>query len=105
MEKDLKGSLVETILDWRPFDYFTSESVEGKYEHTPDLHKLEPISDGVKTRLHILTVMISPALPRLIRRPMLRMMLSKMLLTHCQAVANYIAQEMEVDNSVAQAAA
>lgn len=104
--KNLKGSLVETVLDWRPFNYFTSDAVEGNMK-TRQTHKLELISAGTKTRLHILTLLISPSLPRFIRRPMLKMMLSKMLLSHCKAVASYIAEEMEMesDSSVAKAAA
>ena len=70
-------------------------------------YKLEPISDRAKTRLHILTVMIAPSLPRFIRRPMLKMMLSKMLLSHCQTVAKYIAQDMgaEINPIAAQVTA
>ena len=100
--KDLKGSLVETILDWRPFDYFTSESVEGK-SNMRQTYKLEPSSDGTETRLYILTMMVSPSLPRFIRRPMLKMILSKMLLSHCQAVADYIAREMDTKTGAAVA--
>jgi class 3 adenylate cyclase len=104
--KNLKGSSVETILDWRPFDYFTSESVEGK-SIMHQTYKLELISNGTKTRLHILTVMITPSLPRFIRRTMLKMMLSKMLLSHCQTVAKHIAQDMgaEINPIAAQVTA
>lgn len=104
--KNLKGSLIETILDWRPFDYYTVEGVDGKL-NTRQTYKLEPNSDGTKTRLHILSVMISPPIPRFIRRPMLKMVLTKMMLSTCQAIAKYIAQEMNVDAgaSVAQLAA
>ncbi|MBN1450702.1 MAG: DUF2652 domain-containing protein [Anaerolineales bacterium] len=94
--KDLKGSLVETILDWRPFDYYTFEATEG-YSNMRQTYKLEPLSNGTETRLHCLVVMISPQLPRFIRRPMLKMMLSKMFLSHCQAIAKLIAQEMDVE--------
>jgi class 3 adenylate cyclase len=94
--KNLKGSLVETILDWRPFDYFTSEAVEGK-SNVRQTYKLEPNPDGTETRLHILTVMVSPPLPRFIRRPILKMMLSRMMLAQCQAVANYIARETDTE--------
>ena len=60
-------------------------------------YKLEPVSNGKETRLHCLVVMISPQLPRFIRRPMLKMMLSKMFLAHCQAVAKFIDQETDVE--------
>ena len=99
--KNLKGSLIETILDWRPFDYYTVESIEGKMLMR-QTYKLEPISGGSGTRLHILTVMSSPSLPSFIRKPMLKMMFSKMILAHCQDIAKYIAQETESGSTVAK---
>ncbi len=104
--KNLKGSLIETILDWRPFDYYTIEGVEGKM-NTRQTYKLEPYSDGTKTRLRILSVMISPPIPRFIRRLMFKMVFTKMMLSNCQAIAKQIAQETNVDTGapVAQLAA
>lgn len=104
--KNLKGSLVETVLDWQPFDYYTTETVEGK-SNMRQTHKLEPIQDGEGTRLHFHVVMVSPALPRFIRRLMFKMMAPKMFLPHYQAIANHIAQEMdtEMEHHAAQAAA
>ena len=104
--KNLKGSLIETILDWRPFDYYTVEGIDGKM-NTRQTYRLEPNSDGTKTRLHILSVMISPPIPRFLRRPMLKIVLTKMMLSNCQAIAKHIAQEMNVDTGapVAQLAA
>jgi Protein of unknown function (DUF2652) len=104
--KNLKGSLVETILDWRPFDYYTAESVDGKLIMRQTC-KFEPLSDGTKTRLHILTMMISPSLPRFVRRPMLNMIGNKMLLSNCQSIAKHIAGEMdpEMSTHTAQVAA
>ena len=104
--KDLKGSLVETILDWRPFDYYTVESIDGK-RIMRQTYILESNPGGTETRLHIRTMMISPSLPRFIRRLMLKMVFSKMMLGTCQAVANYIAQDMETETgpAVAQLAA
>jgi len=104
--KDLKGLLVETIVDWRPFDYYTFEAMEGN-SNMRQTYKLEPVSDGTETRLHFLVKMISPPLPRFIRRLILKMMLSKMVLSHCQAVANYLARDVdaEIGSHAAQAAA
>jgi hypothetical protein len=104
--KNLKGSLVEIILDWRPFDYYTLEAVEGK-SNMRQTYKLEPNPDGTKTRLHILTMMISPPIPRFIRRLVLKMMFSKMQLSYCQAMAKYIAQDVdaEIGSHATQAAA
>ena len=104
--KNLKGSLVETILDWRPFDYFTIEGVEGK-SITRQTYKLEPIADRTGTRLHIMTMMVSPLIPRFIRRPMLKMMMTKIHITNCQSIAKHVAQETDTDISphVSQAVA
>lgn len=104
--KNLKGSLVEIILDWRPFDYYTTESVEGNMS-TRQTYRLESLSDGRKTRLHIQTSLISPALPRFLRRLMLKSTMSKMLLSHCMAVASFITRETEpelADNVIRAAA-
>jgi len=45
------GTLLETVLDWRPFDYFTVELSQppASIIHTV---RLEPLSDGSGTRLH-----------------------------------------------------
>ena len=94
--KNLKGSLVETVLDWRPFDYYTSESAEGK-RIMRQTYKFEPISDGAQTRLHILTMMVSPSLPGFVRRTMLNMMMTKMLLSTSQSIAKYIAGEIDTE--------
>ncbi len=94
--KNLQGSLVETVLDWRPFDYFTVETVDGNMVMRLT-YKLEPISGGSKTRLHIHMIMISPSLPRIIRRPMLKLVGNKLMLSNAEAIARHIAQETEVD--------
>jgi hypothetical protein len=103
--KNLKGSLVETILDWRPFEYFTLDGTEGN-NHMRQTYRLEPISDGMRTRLHFHTLMISPSLPRLIRRPLVKIMFSKMASSHCQEIAKHIARETdaEIGSRTAQAA-
>ena len=104
--KNLKGSLVETILDWRPFDYYTAESVEGNRILRQTI-KFEPLSDGTKTRLHILTLMVSPSLPRFVRRSMLNMVMTKLLLSNAQLIAKHVSgeSEPEVGISTAQATA
>jgi len=92
----LKKLLVETIVDWRPFDYYTFEAIEGN-SNMRQTYKLEPISDGTKTRLHFTVKMISPPLPRFIRRPMLKMMLSKIVRSHCQAMTKFISKDIEAE--------
>jgi len=100
--KNLQGTTIETILDWRPFDYFTIEGVDEKMT-VRQTYRLEPNEDGTITRLHVLAVMISPSIPRLIRRPMFKMAFSKMMQSQCQAIANHIAREMNVSSGVSVA--
>jgi len=100
--KNLKGLLIETILDWRPFDYYTAESAEGKRIMRQTI-KLEPLSDGKRTRLHILTLMISPSLPSFVRRPMLNMVATKMLLSNAQLIAKHLSGESETEVGISAA--
>ncbi len=100
--KNLQGSLIETILDWRPFDYYTIEAVDGKMRNR-QTYKLEPNADGTKTRLHVLSIWISPPLPRFIRRPMVKAMVTKLMLSQCQAIANHIARETKVGSGISVA--
>jgi len=94
--KNLKGSLIEKILDWRPFDYFTIESVDGKMIMRLT-HQFEPLSNGSRTRFRSQCLMLSPRLPRIIRRPILKPMFKKLNLSNCQAIAKYIAQETDAE--------
>jgi len=94
--KNLKGSLIETILDWRPFEYFTFDGTEGN-NNMRQTYRLESISKGTGTRLHMHAVMISPSLPRFIRRPMIKMMFSKLVKSLCQDIAKHIARETDVE--------
>lgn len=94
--KNLKGSLIEKILDWRPFDYFTIESIDGKMMmHLT--YQFEPLSNGSRTRFIVHCLMLSPRIPRIIRRPMLKPMFTKLNLSTCQKIANFIAQEPDVE--------
>jgi hypothetical protein len=94
--KNLKGSLVETILDWRPFEYYTFDGTEGN-NIMRQTCRLESISDGMGTRLHIHAVMLSPSVPRFIRRPMVKMMFSKMVSSLCHDIAKHIARETDAE--------
>ena len=98
--KNLKGSLVEKILDWRPFDYFTIESIDGN-TIMQMTNKFEPLSKGTRTRFHSHCVMLSPKLPRIIRRPMLKPLFTKLNLSNCQKIAKFIAQEQDLDTGIA----
>jgi hypothetical protein len=92
--KNLQGSLVETVLDWRPFDYFTSDLAEGKMKMR-QMYKLEPLSNGTKSRLHLLATISSPSLPRMLRRMMAKMVYSKPALSNCNAIAHHLSHESE----------
>jgi hypothetical protein len=92
--RKLKGSLIESILDWRPFDYFTVEWVEGKMV-TLMTYKLEPISNGKGTRLHHSAQMTSSPIPRFLRRLLFKSIISKSFLSNSQAIVKYIARETD----------
>ena len=49
-----KGESTETILDWRPFDYFTTEAVDPSIKNATMLStvQLVPLDDGRATELH-----------------------------------------------------
>jgi class 3 adenylate cyclase len=72
----LKNALIETILDWRPFEYFTTETVEGKGINRTTFY-LEPAPNGTGTRLTTNMELISMSLPRWIKRPLAGLVLSK----------------------------
>ena len=84
--KDLKGSLIENILDWRPFDYFTLESVDSKMIMLLT-YQFEPLSNGSRARFHTYCEMLSPKLPRFIRRSIFKPIFTKLNLSNCQAIA------------------
>ena len=96
--KDLKGSLIENILDWRPFDYFTLESVDSKMIMLLT-YQFEPLSNGSRARFHNYCEMLSPKLPRFIRRLIFKPIFTKLNLSNCQAIAKYIAQETNIETS------
>lgn len=98
--ENLKGLTVETILDWRPFDYLTQEVVDGKRVFH-DTYKLEEISNDLGTRLHLYSNMVSMRLPNWIKRPILKMVMTKLVLTNFQNIAHLIS----TDGTVPQPAA
>ena len=83
-----KGGSTETILDWRPFDYFTLETREGEMTQF-ETFRLEPLP-GNRTRLHDAIKMSLPlpfALPRWLNRPLARFMMLNMI-KYDQLIAN-----------------
>lgn len=61
-----KGVSFEMVLDWRPFDYATSESFEGGKKTMMETSRFEPLPNG-RTRLYDLMKFEMP-LPRPLRR-------------------------------------
>ena len=71
----LKSSLVETVLAWRPFEYVTTEAVEGK-QVTRMMHQFEPGPDGQGT--HVTTrLQLRMPLPRFLKRIMVGAMMGR----------------------------
>lgn len=67
-----KGVMVYTYLDWRPFQYYTAEAVEGKMTHW-EMFQVEPSINGGHTKFTVRIKVIAP-LPRWIRRIMVAFM-------------------------------
>jgi uncharacterized protein YndB with AHSA1/START domain/class 3 adenylate cyclase len=68
-----KGAVVETIVDWEPFEYMTSVQVEGKMKVTQTI-LLHPTENG--TLLHNYLNMALP-LPKAVRRMICTFMMKK----------------------------
>lgn len=65
------GATIETILDWRPFDYFTAhEKMTGMTALVS--YQFEPLNDEQTTRLHVHLKLQSPALPIWLKQPLFR---------------------------------
>lgn len=61
-----KGILTEVVLDWRPFEYSTTEALEGGKKSMTETFRFEPLPNG-GTRVYDIMKMEMP-LPRPIRR-------------------------------------
>ena len=70
-----KVAMQETILDWRPFDYFTSEQTFYGFVQRITF-RLTPIRDGQGTRVDVALTGHSPA-PGFLDRPVFLFMTSK----------------------------
>lgn len=71
-----KGEAVETILDWRPFDYWSFETLD-RGTTMLETMQLEPLPDG-RTRLHD-HIQVRAPLPRFLRRALLNFMMNTMM--------------------------
>ena len=81
--KDLN---VETILDWRPFQYVTSEQVNGDKVMRQTV-MFEPTADGKGTHVSYYLMPMKMPLPRAIARPVFNFMMYK-IFKYPQAVEN-----------------
>jgi uncharacterized protein YndB with AHSA1/START domain len=72
-----KGEMVETVVDWRPFDYATLDKLDGSMLMKVTV-QFEPLDDGQRTRVHEHWQFPTMKLPRWIKGPMVKLMWSKM---------------------------
>ncbi len=71
-----KTTIVETVLDWRPFDYVTGQQqLPGKMIMLETI-RFEPLPDGGRTRVYD-QIKIHLPLPRWLRRPLVKFMLTQ----------------------------
>jgi uncharacterized protein YndB with AHSA1/START domain len=66
----------ENILDWKPFEYFTSDQVDNTPLVTRMMYQLEPVDGGRRTRLTVLMRFDMKHMPRLVLRQMCRKMMA-----------------------------
>jgi hypothetical protein len=70
-----KGVSMETILDWRPFDYATIETKDDDMLMLRTV-QLEPLPDGRSTRMHCHIKVQMPG-PAWLRRAVVKFMMTK----------------------------
>ena len=61
-----RGVMAYTYLDWRPFQYFTAEAVEGKMKHL-EMFMVEPAENEGRTKFTVRLKLVAP-FPRWMRR-------------------------------------
>lgn len=70
-----KGASIEQIVDWRPFEYFSTEMHEGPMS-IRDTTILSSVQEGTALEYHVL---IDMPLPRFLIRPITRMVVKKVM--------------------------
>lgn len=88
-----KSLSTEVILDWRPFEYSTTDSFDGGKKTFSETFRFEPLPDG-STRVHDLMQVHLP-LPRFLRRLMARYVI---LYQHHYDQALQVAAQMAKDS-------
>ena len=91
------GTTTETVLDWKPFDYCTSDMVGSDGNTMTMTWKLEPLETG--TRFHAL-IRIKAKLPGFLRRRVARYFLFNRY--HYDKVIAAMAKQAEADASVVE---
>jgi len=85
--------VIETILEWRPYRYFTVEMEQANvWSSLLATYQLEPLPDGQGTRLHFRTRLLKAPSMRL-ARPMIRMTLSRKMKQDFEYMAELMAEE------------
>ncbi len=88
------GAATETILDWRPFEYFTVEITPQPGSVTLLLsYRLEPLDDGRGTRLLHTHTFFKRPLPRWLARPVCRFAAGRVLRSDLALLAQLIEAE------------
>jgi uncharacterized protein YndB with AHSA1/START domain len=72
-----KGTIHETILDWRPFDYVTVEQQQGNLVMTETV-QFEPLPEGRGTRVHT-HIRVPTGLPPLLNRPLVKLIVTRIV--------------------------
>ena len=72
-----KTTSTEVTLDWRPFEYSTTDSFENGKKMFSETYRFEPLAEG-GTRVHDLMQMHLP-LPRFLKRPLARFILVRQM--------------------------
>ncbi len=87
------GSVIETILDWRPYHYFTVEMEQANlWSSLLATYQLESLPDGRGTRLHFRGRLLKAPAMRL-ARPAIRIGLSRKLKQDFKLMAELMAEE------------
>jgi hypothetical protein len=85
------GSMEEVVLDWRPFEYSTTETFENGKKIMTETFRFEPLPDG-STRVHDIMKMEMP-LPRFARRIMGKIFAKTMHMEEMLQKAGRLAEE------------
>jgi hypothetical protein len=82
----------ETIVDWKPFDYFTTHQTDATAMLLRMTYNLEPLEGGRRTRLTVPVRLDLPRLPRLVVRQISRLMLGAKMKNMTLALQKLLAE-------------